>query len=115
MKMERVDDGLLKHVGNLLECMRTRKHPQTDIEYGHRSSSCCLLGNVALRTKEHLEWDVANQKLAEGQPRRTKTPRPRIPRAVEVDGVGRRKKSEGRRLKAVTDGAGLPDRPAAAL
>jgi len=68
MKMERVDDGLLNHVGNLLECMRTRKHPQTDIEYGHRSSSTCLLGNVALRTKEHLEWDVANQKLLNGSP-----------------------------------------------
>jgi predicted dehydrogenase len=68
MKMEQVDDGLLNHVGNLLECMRTRKHPQTDIEYGHRSSSACLLGNVALRTKEHLEWDVANQKLLKGGP-----------------------------------------------
>jgi hypothetical protein len=68
MRMAKVDDGLLEHVGNLLECMRTRKHPQTDIEYGHRSSSCCLLGNVALRTKEHLEWDVTNQKLTKGSP-----------------------------------------------
>ena len=84
MKMERVDDGLLMHVGNLLECMRTRKHPQSDIEYGHRSSSCCLLGNVALRAKEHLEWDVANQKLAERQPRRAEASRSRIPRALEA-------------------------------
>ena len=68
MKMEKVDDGLREHVGNLLECMRTRKPPQTDIEYGHRSSSCCLLANVALRTREHLQWDVANQKLAKGSP-----------------------------------------------
>lgn len=66
MKMEKVDDGLLEHVGNMLECMRTRKRPQTDIEYGHRSSSCCLLGNVALRSREHLEWDAANQKLVRG-------------------------------------------------
>jgi predicted dehydrogenase len=66
MKMERVDDGLLVHVGNFLECMRTRKSPQTDIVYGQRSTTCCLLGNVALRTKEHLEWDVANQKLTKG-------------------------------------------------
>lgn len=66
MRMERVDDGLLNHVGNMLECMRTRKHPQSDIEHGHRSSSCCLLGNVALRSKEHLEWDVADQKLTRG-------------------------------------------------
>ena len=68
MKMERVDDGLLMHVGNFLECMRTRKPPQTDIEYGHRSTSCCVLGNVALRSKERLEWDVANQKLVKGSP-----------------------------------------------
>jgi predicted dehydrogenase len=68
MKMEKVDEGLQEHVGNLLECMRTRKRPQSDIEYGHRSSSCCLLGNVALRTREHLQWDVANQKLVKGSP-----------------------------------------------
>ena len=66
MKMERVDDGLLVHVGNMLDCMRTRKMPQTNIEYGHRSSSACLLANVALRSKERLEWDVANQKLLKG-------------------------------------------------
>jgi predicted dehydrogenase len=68
MKMSQVDDGLEEHVGNLLECMRTRKHPQSDIEIGHRSSSCCLLANVALRAKEQLQWDVANQKLIKGGP-----------------------------------------------
>ncbi|MFZ0959588.1 MAG: Gfo/Idh/MocA family oxidoreductase [Terriglobia bacterium] len=66
MRMECVDDGVLIHVGNFLDCMRTRKPPRVDIEAGHRSSSCCLLANVALRTREHLEWDVANQKLLKG-------------------------------------------------
>ena len=64
--MELVDDGLLNHVGNLLDCMRSRTHPHSDIEYGHRSSSACILGNVALRTKERLHWDVANQTLLNG-------------------------------------------------
>ena len=68
MKMARVDDGMLNHMGNLLECMRTRKTPNTDIEYGHRSSSACILGKVALRTREHLEWDVATQSLRKGSP-----------------------------------------------
>jgi predicted dehydrogenase len=68
IKMELVDDGLLNHVGNLLECMRTRKRPNSDIEFGHRSSSACILGNVALRTKERLAWDVANQTLVKGSP-----------------------------------------------
>jgi hypothetical protein len=64
MKMERVDDGLLNHVGNLLDCMRSRKHPHSDIEYGHRSSSALPAGQRRLRTKEHLQWDVANQNLS---------------------------------------------------
>ncbi len=40
----------------------------SDIEYGHRSSSACLLANVALRAKERIVWDVANQKLTGGSP-----------------------------------------------
>jgi predicted dehydrogenase len=68
MKMEKIDDGVFVHVGNFLECLRSRKNPQSDIEFGHRSSSCCLLANVALRTKEHLQWDVAGQKLIKGSP-----------------------------------------------
>ena len=54
MKMERVDDGLENHVANMLECMKTRKLPQSDIEFGHRSTSTCLLANVALRSKVRL-------------------------------------------------------------
>ena len=68
MKMERADDGLANHVANMLECMRTRKLPQTDIEYGYHSTSACVLGNVALRSKERLEWDVAGQRLTKGGP-----------------------------------------------
>jgi predicted dehydrogenase len=68
MKMECVDDGVDNHVANMLECMKTRKAPQTDIEFGYRSTSTCLLGNVALRSKERLEWDVAGQRLIKGGP-----------------------------------------------
>ena len=68
MQMEQVNDGLFDHVANLLECMKTRKLPHSDIEIGHRTSSACLLGNVALRSKERLEWDVANQRLIKGGP-----------------------------------------------
>ena len=68
MRMQRMDDGLENHVANMLECIKTRKLPQTDIEYGYRSTSACLLGNVALRSKERLEWDVAGQRLTKGSP-----------------------------------------------
>ncbi len=68
MQMDEVDDGLYNHVGNMIECMKTRALPMSDIEYGHRSSSACLLANVALRAKERITWDVANQRLIGGSP-----------------------------------------------
>jgi predicted dehydrogenase len=68
MQMDQVNDGLFDHVANFLDCIKTRKLPASDIEIGHRTSSACLLGNVALRSKERLEWDVANQRLIKGGP-----------------------------------------------
>ncbi|HEV2350712.1 MAG TPA: Gfo/Idh/MocA family oxidoreductase [Terriglobia bacterium] len=68
MQMDEVDDGLANHVANFLECMKTRNRPASDIEIGHRTSSACLLANVALRSKERIEWDVANQRMTQGGP-----------------------------------------------
>ncbi len=68
IQMANVNDGLLDHVANFLECIKTRKMPASDIEICHRTSSACLLGNVALRSKQRIVWDVANQRLIEGGP-----------------------------------------------
>jgi predicted dehydrogenase len=68
MQMDRVDNGLVNHVGNFLECVKTRKLPVSDIEIGHRTTTACLLGTVALRSKERIVWDVANQRLVQGGP-----------------------------------------------
>lgn len=63
MKMDEVDDGLFNHVGNMIECLKTRKRPASDIESGHQSSAACLLGNVALRSRERIEFDPVKQEL----------------------------------------------------
>ena len=63
MRMEEVDDGLFNHAGDMLECMKSRKRPACDIEDGLRSSAPCLLGVVALRTRERLEFDPVKQEL----------------------------------------------------
>ena len=65
MKMDEVDNGLENHAANMLECMKTRKRPACDIEDGLRSSAPCLLGVVALRTGERLEFDPLKQELQE--------------------------------------------------
>ncbi len=51
------------HVRNFLDCVKSRKRPISDIEIGHRSTSACLLGNVAFRSQERIDWDVERQAL----------------------------------------------------
>jgi predicted dehydrogenase len=45
------------HVRNFLDCVKSRQRPNADVEEGHRSTSLCLLANIALATKSRLEWD----------------------------------------------------------
>jgi len=51
------------HHDNFFECMRTRKRPNADIEIGHRSTSTCLLGNIALAAKRKLVWDGESERF----------------------------------------------------
>ena len=66
MQMKSVNDSHFDHVRNFLDCVKSRQRPIADIAIGHRSTSVCLLGNVAFRGKERIEWDVKNQKLISG-------------------------------------------------
>ncbi len=51
------------HFANFVECVRSRKRPVCDIETGHRSTSTCLLGNVAYRSRQRIEWDAKAEKI----------------------------------------------------
>jgi predicted dehydrogenase len=68
MQMSSVNDEHFDHVRNFLDCVKSRQRPISDIEIGHRSTSTCLLGNIAYRSKERIVWDVASQRLAQGGP-----------------------------------------------
>jgi predicted dehydrogenase len=49
-------------IRNFLDCVKSRKEPWCPIEEGHRSTSFAHLANIALATKQRLEWDpVAEQ------------------------------------------------------
>ncbi|MCS7016601.1 MAG: Gfo/Idh/MocA family oxidoreductase [Gemmatales bacterium] len=50
-------DSTELHVRNFLDCVRSRKSCNSDIESGHRSTVAPLIGNIALRLKRYLEWD----------------------------------------------------------
>lgn len=65
MQMDSANNEHFDHVRNFLDSMKTRKRPISDIEIGHRSTSTCLLGNVAYRSKERLVWDVTHERPTE--------------------------------------------------
>jgi len=45
------------HARNFLDCVKSRKPCNCDIETGHRSTTGPLIGNIAYKLKAYLEWD----------------------------------------------------------
>ena len=50
-------------VRNFVECVKTRQTPFCTLEDGHRSTSFAHLGNIALATKERLQWDPEKERF----------------------------------------------------
>ena len=57
IQLYRSDD----HMGNFLDCIRTRRDPICPPETGHRSATVCHLGNIAIRLGRALEWDPVQE------------------------------------------------------
>ena len=68
-EMKRVSDPHPLHWTNFLDCVRTRKTPNSDIETCVRSSIACILGNVSLRAKTRLDWDADKQTVLQQEAR----------------------------------------------
>jgi predicted dehydrogenase len=45
------------HMGNFLECVRSRKQPNASAVDGHYGAMACHLGNMAYREGRRVEWD----------------------------------------------------------
>ncbi|GMV67433.1 MAG: dehydrogenase [Candidatus Hinthialibacteria bacterium] len=56
-KHEDNNDSRPAHVRNFLDCMRSRQKPVEDVETGHYVSSIAHLGNMALLSKDVVEWN----------------------------------------------------------
>ena len=50
--------GLIR---NFLDCIKTRQNPLCTLEEGHRSTSFAHLANIAIATKQRLEWDSVKE------------------------------------------------------
>jgi predicted dehydrogenase len=52
------------HLENWLECMRSRKRPNADVEIGHRSISVCHLANITRELGRKLRWDPVQERFS---------------------------------------------------
>jgi predicted dehydrogenase len=55
------------HARNFLDCVKSRKEANCDIEIGHRSTSAPLIGNIAYKTKAYLEWDAQAERFTNSE------------------------------------------------
>jgi predicted dehydrogenase len=55
------------HARNFLDCVKNRKSPTCDVEYGHRCTTAALIGNIAHRAKAYLEWDPKTERFTNNE------------------------------------------------
>jgi predicted dehydrogenase len=60
----------MAHWANFLECIKTRQKPISDIENCQRSTTTCLLGNVALRSRLRVDFDPKKWTAAQAEARK---------------------------------------------
>jgi len=53
----------MDHVGNFLECVKSRKLPNGDVLAGHRSAQASHLGNIAYMQKRRIDFDPAREEI----------------------------------------------------
>jgi predicted dehydrogenase len=51
------------HMGNFIDCVKSRALPICDVETGHRSATMCHLGAISLRSGHNLTWDYTAEKF----------------------------------------------------
>jgi len=54
---------LVAHHQNFLDCVRSGKRPNADIEEGHLSATLCHLANIAARTRHTLHFDPTHETI----------------------------------------------------
>jgi hypothetical protein len=55
------------HVGNFVQCVKTREKPIASVEIGHRSASVCHLGAIAARLDRKLFWDPEKEEFKDDE------------------------------------------------
>ncbi len=51
------------HMGNFLECARSRREPAAPVEGGHRATTMTLIADIASRLNRKLTWDWSKEQF----------------------------------------------------
>jgi predicted dehydrogenase len=54
---------LTSHARNFLDCVKSRKRPNADIEDGHYSNTVGRLANIAYRVGRKIQWDNSKEQV----------------------------------------------------
>ncbi len=61
---QHVAPAIRHHMQNFLKCIADRGKPVADIEEGYKSTTACILANLALKTGRTLTWDAEKGEIA---------------------------------------------------
>ncbi|MBQ2039835.1 MAG: Gfo/Idh/MocA family oxidoreductase [Thermoguttaceae bacterium] len=61
-------DATALHAQNFIDCMRSRKLPNTDVEEAHLSTAMSHLANISLKTRMRLDWDAEKERITNYEP-----------------------------------------------
>jgi predicted dehydrogenase len=53
------------HMGNFMDCMRSRDEPIAPVEVGHRSNSICVLTHIAMKLGRTLKYNPKKERFVE--------------------------------------------------
>jgi predicted dehydrogenase len=65
------------HIENFLQCVRSRKKPNADVEIGHRATTVCQLINICRDLGRRLFWDPVAEKFTGDEEANKMLSRPR--------------------------------------
>lgn len=58
-------EGAKAHSDNFLECVRSRRKPNADVEIGCRTVTVCHLGNIAYWLNRPIKWDPVREEIVD--------------------------------------------------